>query len=483
MQHDTIAQTLYSGRCGANNAPYFNYALAQARADVFFVLLFGGRISYSAASFFDSPIAIRIFGELFGDPRFSEICSRNDWLPLRLNTDNPRPWASALDYVLWRWRETAPKLNLFRENESGFDSPSPEETVALKSLMAEQLGAGQYARMQNTYQPFLAPHRLCVATGDTEVACILNEEFADWLHSILDYLQTPGCFVSMNEQDYTTKLSTFAPLAAVKRRAGNLPYEQLANFDRAEFQDCIESFEGVVGNSPLMNEFHTHGMRIFGSYFLLVNSWIEAEWHVTRHAAYSSSTCLLSSNWEERSVFDFDQKSRVHYMIDAFIDDSLQKTQERFGELDWTILLEMVSDTQWQRLIWKVRDARSSEEVDEAGLKILDLLAKRITSFTFDTKGGRVSISAKHLGKAMDSVSTAAVCLEAVETTLHGLLGTPSFGKMLHIPSVDGAVAAVAEIGKSVKAMGAIMIPGVRYAHGLHTGRQLRTAVVPRIYI
>jgi hypothetical protein len=490
-QHDTLVQTLYSGRCGAGNALYFDYALAQARADVFFSLLFGSRIICSAGTFFDSSIAIRVFGELFSNPRFMTLCEHYKWYPLHLNTDNPRRWA-AKDYLLNRWRDPNIKLGLFREDEASFEAQLARGISDLKKTAADCIQSGQYARLKNTYEPFLADHEVpCYdeapipdaeqsgldAFVDTArdrsrsssawISPILTNDFAEWLHSILDYLSLRDCFVNMDPDSYNNTLSKFSPLSAVQKRTDSLPHESSRNYALDELRELNRKFKSVVGDSPLMNAFHRHGPAIYGHYFPLINHWIEVDWHTTRHAAYTSSTCLLSSNWEARQLFDIDPRSKVHYWLDTTIDDSLRPTQEGFGELDWSLLLDVVSDPSWQSLIWKIRDAKSPEEVAAWSDQVLDLLSRRITSFDFQLVKGRLLIAAKTV--TASAFGAAAVCTSHFDSTLAGLLGV-GVGIAAGRPSGEVFVDAV---------LGALWQGIGRWRND----RRLRTAVVPRIYL
>lgn len=497
LQHDTLVQTLYSGRCGSAQALYFDYALAQARADVFFSLLFGGRIVCSAGTFFDSPIAIRIFGELFSHERFKAVCESHQWHPLRLNTDNPQRVA-AKDYLLSRWRDPKIAFGLFRETEVDFHL-APEKIAARKRAAAESVENGQYGRLEAIYEPFLAEHRVPrydsvgdryperpsvtePRTGakhgnkdstDARIPTILTTQFAAWLRSIMNYLSLPDCFVNMDADRYKTILSKFSPLAAVKKRTNTILNDRIGNYILDDLRNCNREFESVVGGSPLMNEFHKNGLRIYGHYYALVNNWIELDWHTTRHAAYGSSTCLLSSNWEARQVFDFDAASKIHYLLDTRIDDSLRLTQERFGELDWSILLDVVSDREWELLIWKIREATTTEEVAAAADKILNLLSRRITSFSFQSDKGRLSIRAKNITNIASHASAVAVCVAYFESSLTGLLGAAALT----------AFSALARLKQPFATGIAATVPGAMWLYQKLTGRALRTAVVPTIFI
>jgi hypothetical protein len=268
----------------------------------------------------------------------------------------------------------------------------------------------------------------------------------------------------MDPSIHVSTLSAFSPLAAVKRRTDQLSQEALgasSNYDILELRERTRHFESAVGNTPLMNAFHVNGPDIYGHYLALVTHWIDTDWHTTRHAAYGTSTCLLSSNLEQRELFEIDRHSKVHYLMDAEIDDSLRRTQEAFGELDWDILLDLVSDREWQSLIWKIRDATDSEDVERASDRILDLLARRITDFAFTYVNGHVSIASKRLSTLTNHATAASLITSAFTGPLGALLGA----------------------GKSVGAAASTLMPGARWTFQQFTKRRLRTAVVPSIYL
>jgi hypothetical protein len=427
-QHDNLLQTLYSGRCGSANALHFDYALAQARADVFFSLLFGARVVCSAGAFFDSPIAIRVFGELFSLPSFKAISEEHAWYPLCLNTDNPA-LCGAKDFLIGRWLNPQSTFGLFREREDGFQLEGGRTILDLRKAAADCIRDDEYARLRNIYEPFLVPHEISCydqmqtlaagridpssenlnrQPGSVVIQPLLTEDFAQWLRLIIEYLTRSNCFYSLEPEKYENVLNKFSPLAAIKSRTKDLPHRRRGDYSLGELRKLNREFEHAVGNTPLMNAFHQRGPEIYGHYYSLINNWIEAEWHATRHAAYVTSVCLFSSNWEEREVFDFDAESKVHYLLKARIDDSLRRTQEEFGELDWSLLLGVVSDPKWRLEISKVRGAKTSDEIAEGCDKILEMLANRITDFTFQCDKGCLSIVAKAVARIVGH-STAAL--------------------------------------------------------------------------
>jgi hypothetical protein len=67
----------------------------------------------------------------------------------------------------------------------------------------------------------------------------------------------------------------------------------------------------------------------YGYYYPLIDYWMEAEWHAVRHRTYGTDTCILSSDWHMREVFDFDRTSMVTYVADV-TEDSRPSAQQ-FG--------------------------------------------------------------------------------------------------------------------------------------------------------
>jgi hypothetical protein len=496
-QHDVVLQTLYSAQSRGNNALYFDYSLAQARADVFFSLLFGGKIICSAGMFFDSLIAIRIFGELFSDPRFNSLCQKHRWHPLKLNTDNPQ-LTDPKNYIIGRWENPEIKFGLFREGESDFISRLAVDMDALKKDAAECIRNDDYVKLRNIYEPFLIdyeiddylqdfdapkngindtlPERTMRHAASARIAPLLTKEFSEWLQSIVEYLSLPDCFVSMDPDAYAKILSTFVPLISVKRRTEALTLERFGDYDINDLRERNKEFESLVGNTPTMNALHRIGLGIYGHYYPLVNHWIEMDWHATRHAAYLSSACVLSSNWEARQVFDFDATSKVHYLMDTRIDDTLRLSQEKFGELDWGILLDLIADSDWRSLIAKIKDASEAKDVAALTDQILNMLSKRITSFSFDSEKGRLSISAKHVRSltGRGSALAAILCTAHYQSSLEGLLGIAGLGLGAGLLGSLNSPATTAIAG---------LVPGARWVCEQITRKQLRTAIVPNLYL
>jgi len=494
-QHDNLLQTLYSGRCGEDNALHFDYALAQARADVFFSLLFGGRIVCSAGAFFDSAIAIRVFGELFSQANFKTLSEEYEWYPLCLNTDNPAPWR-VKDYLISRWLNPEQTFGLFREREKGFEAEWSGRILEMRRAAADCVRDDQYDRLRNVYRPFLVPYEVprydyvrslndkrpdvsaaqCTQPpGSVLIQPILTEDFASWLRSIVEYLTNRDCFYSMDSGDYENTLTKFSPLSAIKSRTRELPRERVGDYDLFELQEMNHEFENTVGNNPMMGAFHQKGPGIYGHYYALINNWIEAEWHATRHAAYRSRVCLFSSNWEEREVFDFDAESKIHYLLNAHIDDSLRLSQEKFGELDWSLLLGLVSDQRWRSLIWDVRDAKTSDAIVKGCDQMLDMLAGRITDFSFQADKGCLSIMAKSVANVLGRAS-AALCTSHFQADLSVLMGP----RHAHISSSLTEQVAALSVARPIERF---IVSGTKWLYRPYIGRELRTVVSPPIYL
>jgi len=297
----------------------------------------------------------------------------------------------------------------------------------------------------------------------------------------LIYLNSPGCFLSMDKETYEDKISPFSPFSAVESRTQTLPIDNLGNYFTEELKELNKEFKSIAGTSPLMNDFHVHGPDVYKHYFLLVNSWIESEWHMTRHAAYSSSNCLMSSNWLERSILDFDKNSRIYYQIDTRMDDSLRKTQERFGQLDSSLLLDVISDRRWRPLIQEIRSAQTLDEFTRASDKIFSILSNKITTFSFDNNGGHISITARKINSTIDLVSDVSTCLTAIERSLHDLFGVTTLAESLNAPGVDSALPYLSAV-KATKVIGSKFLPALRWVNEQAVGHHLRYTVVPRLY-
>ena len=489
-QHDIVLQTLYSGRCGSEFALSFPYLLTQARSDVFFSLLFGGRIVASAGAFFDSSIALRIFGELFSVPGFHDCCEKYNWRPLSLYSDDARSW-TATKFLAMRLR--GPKsLGLFREREPGFEM-EPEQIRAKRETIADLIEHKEFDRLHTHVRPFLADHVVPVYAFENNgcdaeeprgesgqvspprppatVAPILTSHFPESLRGVLGYLEQYDLLNNMAKAKRVAAIKHFSPLQAVRRRTEDVSQTSCEDYDYRELRELNHRFEAAVGSDPAMNAFHLNGPGIYGHYYNLVRSWIERDWHTVRQQAYGASTCILSTTWHDRAIFDFDKSSRAYYLSDARIDDSLRITQERFGNLDWNILIELVADSSWRQTIYQLRECSTNEDIQRASESILNLLANRLKDYSFHAGHGKVSVVARESREAAEWALTSVAVAGLFEWSVH------AFHLLLGLEPTH----ALAEI--AAPTVTKAWVSGATWLQRQRTNMQLRTAVVPQIYL
>ena len=304
---------------------------------------------------------------------------------------------------------------------------------------------------------------------------------AKGIEAILRYVDQHGCFHSMAKETYDDVLGGVSPLGAIRTRTTDIVKQAgpdardfaIGNFELDDLLESNKRFEELAGSQSQMNAFHVHGRGVYRHFFPLVRQWLEADWHGVRHKAYTSAACLYSTNWETRDVFDFDASSKAFYLEPGQIDDTLRLAQERFGEVDWGILLEIVSHDEWPLHILEIRSAKTEEAASAAAEALLNLLARRIVDFKFDVINGRLSINAKNAAGAAVCASVASVGLGHFESSLVFLAGAGTFG------------AAAGALGAAVKgaSSAAVILLGARWASKHYLGRALRTAITPATYL
>ncbi len=476
-QHNVLLQTLYSAKASGDKAFDFPYAIRQARSDVFFSLLFGGRIVASAGAFFDSPIAIKIFGELFTHPRVLSTCQSRDWKPLLLNTDGTEDLTPQM-FLTRRWRNPDASFTLFRESDPYFSTGAPEEVLAMKEHASAYLERGEYLNFRDTLVPLFQSHDFRSALpGELRIHqtdAILGESVGDWFQSLMTYLKIEGTFLYRRHAPNPEELQKFSPMDAVTRRTHRLGEDAGGPYEKAELIRLNREFVKLTNNSPLMNPYHIHGPAHYGpEYYPLINHWIEAEWHQTRQRMYNSDVCILSSDRRMRELFDFDNASMVSYVSDAVIDDSLRVVQEDFCDIDWSILLDVVTDTQWLRLVDEIHASRSADALKRPSEEMLHLLSKKMTDFTFDHAEGKVSIIGRRLAKIAAVAGYGGVTAK-LHDQLHSLLGLSL--------ELGGAISTLMATDTVVKAASPLLkhsVAGLRHVYNAHQKGELRRAIIP----
>ncbi len=505
--HKVIIQNLYSRKADSSKAIQYTYTTAQARSDVFYSLLFGGQVCFSAGAFFDSPIAVQVFGELCSHPKFESFCQDYGWRPLWLNTDrlsdfpcNDSSKPSIVQFITARWRDPKLSFIFFREFEAGFDDPA--KMKEMKDNASAALEAEEYGGLADILAPLYEAHRIEHAIDfenirnqrsliDEETAqerldyspefattpAILTNSTGKWLKGLVDYLTKYKALENREATKRPAALEDFRPMMSVLERTKRL--EGLSKqFSKEELDGLNSEFVRRFGdNITTMNPIHKDGPTHYGHYYPIVDFWTEAEWHQVRHRMYGAETCILSSDWQIRDIGDFDPTSLATYVADLRIDDSLRVTQEGFGEASWDVLFSTITDTKWRSLLRQIRGESDRELQRKYADAILNLLASKFSDFHFEDDGGFVSINLKRASR-IGSVAAYGGLVMKYHNTLEGLLGTP-----LAIVAVSAA-APLSYIPSSNTAAPIFrpMLKGVKYLYGAYKGRQLRRAIVPDIY-
>ena len=486
-QHKAVIQTLYSGRCTGENAGHFDYGLAQARSDVFFTLLFGGTVTCSAASFFDSPIAIRVFGELLSTPGFKAEQHGYVWLPLRLYADSPNQKAdngrekpSIRAYLYERWTNPNLKLCLFRELDLDFGLSSPEiqqskkraaDSIAVNDIKSSLL-------LGEALSPIVQKHLVGPSSAKYDPILMSADDAANWITRIIRYVEETQCFDFIEEKIYRNTIAGFRPLHAIITRTnrlaerlgeGYMAYEK-GTFKFRELAKANEEYKKKSLENSHINVLHTNGRKIYSQLYPLVVQWMEADWHGTRRNAYEADACLYSTNWEAREIFDFDKHASAHYLEVDAIDDSLRLAQEKFGMLDWTVLLQTVSDFNWTKAVMDAKTKSSTEAGEKASLVLLNLLARKINDFNFNALDQRLTIVAKNTSGLSILGSAVAFCLGHYDTSLQAIAAV-------------GAFATGIPAGAATIASRALSLKGVRWTSDRYKQQALRTAIQPKTYL
>jgi len=507
--HRVVIQNLYSSKSNWNKALRHGYTIAQARSDVLFSLLFGGQVCFSAGAFFDSLIAIRVFGELCSHPEFDGFCQDYGWRPLWLNTDRRldpnvdlHSHLSPIDFILSRWRNEKMSFTFFREFEPGFDDPA--RTWRMKLAASSALEAKQYGSMADHLAPLFQEHKIerfdsavfradvdpapavddtsqtweALARGAAVLPAILTDDAGKWIKSLIEYLTTYKMFQNRDATERPGALDEFSPLNAVIERTRNIDGTS-PQYSKDELETLNESFREKFGNQPTMNPIHNDGPAHYGPvYYPLIDYWMETEWHEVRHRMYGAKSCILSSDWHNREVFDFDRTSKATYLRDVRIDDSLRVTQEGFGQIAWDVLFATVTDSKWRKLLIQLRAEADRDRRRAHAEAILNLLASKLSDFHFEHENGILSISMKRAA-SLSYIAAYAGMVVKHHNTLEGLLGT-QLTQLLEVAALPIGVA-VSE-SKPVAQILQPLAKGAKYAFGLYKGRQLRRAIIPDIY-
>lgn len=471
-QHDVILQSLYSSKSFGDKALYFKRSLAQARADVFFALVFGATIKSSAASFLDSSIAIRVFGELFSHKDVDMICDDYNWVPLILNTDGTEK-ISPENFLLKRWQNPNGKFAIFREFDND-DLDASLDSVELKKSASNCLSNGNFGTLNLVLQKLFEEYEVLHDELTSQPAiqsflrceAILQDGAGYWFKNILSYLKRPGAFQTRLDVPNPTIINSFTPQDAIKRRSNSIGTELFGPYRKTTLLSLNEEFEKKLKGTAVMNPFFTEAQKHYGRYYPLIAHWVEADWHGLRHKMYGSATLVASSDWTLLDIFGFDNSSRVYYDSEDDIDDSLAVQHEDIIEFDWSSLFSIMKNTRWHDAI---RSIKCGENIASNVELVFDLVARAQTSFTFSLEKDRVTIAAKRSA----AIGTSLGIFGHFHSTLPGLLGTDLFGLFASAP----AAAVLAKDGISIAKVSS---PGLKYLHKHFLKMAMRRAVVSR---
>jgi hypothetical protein len=485
--YSLILQSIYSTKSWGDKAPFFEYSISQARADIFFSLLFGGQIVASAGAFFDAPIALRVLGELMSHPKFIATCIDYGWRPLRLNTDGDAALSPA-QYLAGRWLNPTTEFTFFREPGQSLWEGETAALAALKKEASEAVDRGEFGRLSRVLKPLYANHLIRQSPAGrrdsrylelppASMPAVLTPAVGEWLRAILGYLRLDDTFTRMSDASRLEYMKNFSLFDAVMTRTNALTDEYFGQFSKSELCALNIDFIRKVPGRSSMNAYHIEGPSHYGHYYTLIHNWIEIEWHILRHQLYQTDTCLLSSDWTLRDLFDFDRESKVTYLSNVAVDDSLRVAQEGFAQIHWDVLLAVITDHKWATQIQRLHEHTNLDQKRRAAEEILDFLAVKLADFIFDTKDGRISILAKRASKVGALASYAGI-VSKYHNTLEGLFGSGPTWSL----AVGGATL-VSDAPRLASPLAKVVVKGLRYASEKYEAMRLRRAIVPGNYL
>ena len=471
FQHNVLLQSLYPSK-SEGAGPAFAYEnLRHAKSDVFTSLLFGGRILTSAGALFDSPISIRVFGELFSHKDFEKIAGRHGWQPLIVNTDLLER-STPVEFVLKRWRNPEAKFGFFREFDANAESGISKTRSAVVKFLEE--GSTQVGRLnggiRDLYTPYKAKDILAPSDQlkENTYKAVLENGAADWLMAVFDYLGQNGNFQCRLDAPKPEALELFSPKRLIEARTETLTDEKA----KAEILRRNKVFFRKLADNRMMNAFHIEGPRHYKHYYELISHWVETDWHSVRHEVYDTATMNLESSRHHRDLFDVDAQQKVAYFHPMTIQDHPTVLTESIGfeDFDWSVLLSIVDDNKWQEYLPLLRRPKDRElAVDD----LIEFLAAKLTDFTFDNENGRIQIVAKRLTQAA-TVGGLGGLVGVFHSPLSALIGSD-------IGAGIAAVAAATTVAQKAGQLAKYTTPGFRRVSGPNMQRQLRRVSVNRL--
>jgi hypothetical protein len=475
-QHDVVLQSLYSAKSSAKHLNYLEFSLAQARTDVFFTLLFGGRIVMSAGSLFDSPLAIRIFGELFSTSGFQILTKEYNWRPLHICTDQATLKMPA-EFLGERWKNPESNFTLFRQCDPNFEMDA-KILHDLRSQLHAAIEEKNFDNIKPIYEPFTIPYTTKLdALGNRDARSfpsLMAGDYSAWFKNILIYIEQEGNWSHLPVGPLRDQLDQFSPAASIRHRINSLTQNDDNEVEtRASLIERLAEFDKITKSSRVMNPFHVTGPRVFEQYYSLLSHWIEMDWHAVRSNIYRSNSCIFSSDWQIRDVFDLEKNSKAYFLSDSrLIDDGSRLPQDRYSAIDWSILLGLVTNIDWRNMNRKAKSAKNSDELVRQHEEIMNFLAKKLTEFHFENKSGKYSIIAKKSSGVVGAVTGFSI----VDKYVEGIFGPVLSG--LGALSLSSAVQNYQTFAKDI----AYLVPFITKIHEKYERHSLRRAVVPQIY-
>lgn len=475
-ENRALIQGLYSLKFRSINAPLFEDLVAQARADVFFSLLFGNTVVSPGEAFFDSAAAIKIFGEIFSviEPEF---CRDHGWSPLILRIETPTAATDLRALLKKRWSDQRQFLLLFREDDASFDSEVAKNARRLaqefidEAAPKEQL-ATAFARLSDPYRVPLRglslydpPEALVGATMTTP--SLVSSETAGHINRIINHCQKTGAVELTPPPLFREHIGGFSLAAALSTRLTSLNEEN----GMQEISELAKDFFSKYRNEVPMGQFMDTGPEQFGKHFERVRNWLESDWHGKRALAHDAAAWI---NTRESTVTMPEiANERIFYLSETRGRDFMTLDKALF-RLDWTVLKSIVSDTKWKIIIQDIRNAQASNNVDElVGLaeNLLNFFAKKLSEYFVQSEHGLVKLT----GRAMTTASAlpgvvAAISGYSFQDFLTMLFGGVAIHALIKSPIVKDFAA-----GPSVSFI----------ASGLanKTGGSLKRTVVHRDYL
>lgn len=476
VQRKVILQSLYSGRALLRNVAFFQVMLAQARTDVLKALIFGNTIVVSAESFYDSPIAIRIFGEIF-DEIGPDFCEKYGWAPLELHVETRSAAETPAQFLIERWSNLGPYFHFFRASDESID---PKVREDFQRTAAQTLVDGSYDDLQDVMKPLCEPYVLSDAgigaagriplPSISEYPSLLTRAAISNMQFVENYLLRMKRFKHLGQSNFDATVKAFSQTDVIAQRG-------LGLIDRAEREMLLSrnnEFARRFGTALPMSIFLREGPTVYGEQFDLARFWVEKDFHMKRLSPYDAVCCIAASDYEPKGIFDADTDLKEVFDRDDRLDDDGSTVVEEHFRFEWSVLKDLVASASWRGAISAIRKAKTQEQLDAAAERVLDVLKEKLVEFHVTSKKGVVSVQGPRLASfgalgLMGAGYVIANVLHMSPAQIALLCGGPIAGLGLATGS-----------GKIIKAIWpAAKLPTTRFAVRQLVDWQFRNSVVP----